>query len=122
MEENNIILALETIHNTSENSKLKLSSFDSISVEIEFVCDYFQVNFIEAIILATCFINSCFDSVELPEIIKHFGLEKHSFLKYLGSFTILSSKAILVKTENRKSENENRETKKIEIKKNKKLK
>jgi SpoVK/Ycf46/Vps4 family AAA+-type ATPase len=106
MEENNIILALETIHNTSENSKLKLSSFDSISVEIEFVCDYFQVNFIEAIILATCFINSCFDSVELPEIIKHFGLEKHSFLKYLGSFTILSSKSILVKTENRKSENE----------------
>jgi SpoVK/Ycf46/Vps4 family AAA+-type ATPase len=106
MEENNIILALETIHNTSENSKLKLSSFDSISVEIEFVCAYFQVNFIEAIILATCFINSCFDSVELPEIIKHFGLEKHSFLKYLGSFTILSSKAILVKTENRKSEHE----------------
>lgn len=104
MEENNIILALETIHKTTENSKLKLSSFDSISVEIEFVCDYFQVNSIEAILLSTCFIKSCFDSVALPEIIKHFGLEKHSFLKYLGSFNLLSSKSILVQTENRKSE------------------
>lgn len=106
MEENNIILALETIHKTAENSKLKLSTFDNISVEIEFVCDYFQVNSIQAIILATCFIKSCFDSVALPEIIKHFGLEKHSFLKYLGSFNLLSSKSILVETENRKYEKE----------------
>ena len=106
MEENNIIIALETIHKTAENSNLKLSSFDSISVEIEFACDYFQVNSIEAILLSTCFIKSCFDSVPLPEIIKHFGLEKHSFLKYLGSFNLLSSKSILVETENRKYEKE----------------
>ena len=106
MEENNIILALETIHKTAENSKLKLSSFDSISVEIESVCDYFQVNSIEAILLSTCFIKSCFDSVALPEIIKHFGLEKHSFLKYLGSFTLLISKSILVKAEHNRSDND----------------
>lgn len=106
MEENNIIIALETIHKTAENSKLKLSSFDSISDEIEFACDYFQVNSIEAILLSTCFIKSCFDSVALPEIIKHFGLEKHSFLKYLGTFNLLSSKSILVETENRKYEKE----------------
>ena len=104
MEENNIILTLETIHKTSENSKLKLSSFDSISVEIEFVCDYFKVNSIEAILLSTCFIKSCFDSVALQDIIKHFELENHSFLKYLGSFNLLSSKSILLETENRKSE------------------
>lgn len=104
MEENNIILTLETIHKTSENSKLKLSSFDSISVEIEFACDYFKVNSIEAILLSTCFIKSCFDSVALQDIIKHFGLENHSFLKYLGSFNLLSSKSILLETENRKSE------------------
>ena len=106
MEENNIILALETIHKTAENSKLKLSSFDSISVEIESVCDYFQVNSIEAILLSTCFIKSCFDSVALPEIIKHFGLEKYSFLKYLGSFTLLISKSILVKAEHNRSDND----------------
>ena len=106
MEENNIILALETIHKTAENSKLKLSSFDSISVEIESVCDYFQVNSIEAILLSTCFIKSCFDSVALPEIIKHFGLEKYSFLKYLGSFTLLISKSILVKVEHNRSDND----------------
>ncbi len=106
MEENNIILALETIHKTAEDSQLKLTKFDSVSVEIEIICDYFQISTIEAILLATCFIKSCFDSVGLPEIIKHFGLEKHSFLKYLGSFNLLISKSILVQTENRKSEKE----------------
>jgi DNA polymerase III delta prime subunit len=106
MEENNIILALETIHKTAEDSQLKLTKFDSVSVEIEIICDYFQISTIEAIQLSTCFIKSCFDSVGLPEIIKHFGLEKHSFLKYLGSFNLLISKSILVQTENRKSEKE----------------
>ena len=106
MEENNIILALETIHKTAEDSQLKLSKFDSVTVEIEIICDYFKISTIEAILLSTCFIKSCFDSVVLPEIIKHFGLEKHSFLKYLGSFNLLTSKSILVQTENRKSEKE----------------
>ncbi len=105
MEENNIILALETIHNTSEDSQLKLTKFDGVLVEIKLVCDYFQVSTIEAILLATCFIKSCFDTFVVNEIIKHFGIEKHSFLKYLGSFTLLTSKSILVKTENRSSDN-----------------
>lgn len=105
MEENHIILALETIHNTSEDSQLKLTKFDGVSVEIKLVCDYFQVSTIEAILLSTCFIKSCFDTFSLYEIIKHFGIEKHSFLKYLGSFTLLTSKSILVKTENRSSDN-----------------
>ena len=82
MEENNIIVALETIHKTSKKSKLQQTTFDPIQVEIQLVSDYFQVNTTEAILLATCFIQSCFDSFELPAIIKHFGLEKHSFLKY----------------------------------------
>jgi hypothetical protein len=99
MEDNNIISALETIHKTAENSELKLTAFETVSIEIELICDYFQVNTIEAILLATCFIKSCFDTVELPEIIKHFGLENHSFLKYLETFTVLTSKSILIKDE-----------------------
>jgi len=106
MEENNIIVALETIHKTSKKSKLQQTTFDSIQVEIQLVSDYFQVNTTEAILLATCFIQSCFDSFELPAIIKHFGLEKHSFLKYLESFNLLISKSIVTKTENRHSEND----------------
>jgi signal recognition particle GTPase len=105
MEENQIILALETIHNNSEDSQFKLTKFDGVLVEIKLVCDYFQISTIEAILLATCFIKSCFDTFVVNEIIKHFGLEKHSFLKYLGSFTLLTSKSILVKTENRSSDN-----------------
>ena len=106
MEENNIIVALETIHKTSKKSKLQQTTFDPIQVEIQLVSDYFQVNTTEAILLATCFIQSCFDSFELPAIIKHFGLEKHSFLKYLESFNLLISKSIVTKTENRHSEND----------------
>lgn len=106
MEENNLILALETIHKTSKKSKLKQTTFDPVQIEIQLVSDYFQVNTTEAILLATCFIQSCFDSFELPAIIKHFGLEKHSFLKYLESFNLLISKSIVTKTENRHSEND----------------
>jgi SpoVK/Ycf46/Vps4 family AAA+-type ATPase len=106
MENNNIILALETIHKTAEKSELKLTAFDTIPTEMKLVQDYFQINNLEAILVATCFIKSCFDMVELPEIIKHFGLESHSFLKYLESLTILTSKSILIKTEFRSSKSE----------------
>ena len=105
MEVNNIILALETIYKTAEKSELKLDVFATIPVEIKRVCDYFQVNTIEAILLATCFVKSCFNVVELPEIIKHFGLENHSFLIYLENFNLLTFKSIVIKTENRNSEN-----------------
>jgi hypothetical protein len=106
MENNNIILALETIHKTAEKSELKLTAFDTIPTEMKLVQDYFQINNIEAILVATCFIKSCFDMVELPEIIKHFGLESHSFLKYLESLTVLTSKSILIKNEFRSSKSE----------------
>lgn len=105
MEVNNIILALETIYKTAEKSELKLDVFATIPVEIKRVCDYFEVNTIEAILLATCFVKSCFNAVELPEIIKHFGLENHSFLIYLENFNLLTFKSIVIKTENRNSEN-----------------
>ena len=99
MEVNNIIIALETIYKTAEKSELKLDVFATIPVEIKRVCDYFEVNTIEAILLATCFIKSCFDTVELSEIIKYFGLENHSFLKFTESFNVLISKSILTKKE-----------------------
>lgn len=105
MEVNNIILALETIYKTAEKSELKLDVFATLPVEIKRVCDYFEVNTIEAILLATCFVKSCFNAVELPEIIKHFGLENHSFLIYLENFNLLTFKSIVIKTENRNSEN-----------------
>jgi len=106
MEENNIILALETINNTAKDSELKLAKFDCVMTEIKLVCDYFQVSTIQAIILATCFIKSCFDTFTLYEIIKHFGLEKHSFLKYLGNFNLLVSKSIVTETDKRHREND----------------
>lgn len=97
MEENNIILALETIHNTAQDSQLNLDTFDSVSVEIEFICNYFQVNKVQAILLAISFVKSCFDTFNTAEIISHLGIKKHRFLKYLEDFNMLSLKSILTK-------------------------
>ncbi len=97
MEENNIILALETIHNTAKDSELKLNSFNSVLVEIELVCDYFQVNKTQAILLAISFIKSCFDTFDTTAIISHLGIKKHHFLNYLEDFNMLSLKSILTK-------------------------
>nr|WP_315133106.1 ATP-binding protein [uncultured Flavobacterium sp.] len=98
MEENNIILALETIHNTAKDSQLNLDTFDSVLVEIEFICNYFQVNKAQAILLAISFVKSCFDTFDTAVIISHLGIKKHRFLKYLEDFNILSLKSILTKT------------------------
>ncbi len=98
MEENNIILALETIHNTAKDSQLNLDTFDSVSVEIELICDYFQVNKVQAILFAISFVKSCFDTFDTAAIISHLGIKKHRFLKYLEDFNILSLKSILTKT------------------------
>ena len=97
MEENNIILALETIHNTAKDSQLNLDTFDSVSVEIEFICNYFQVNQAQAILLAISFVKSCFDTFDTAAIISHLGIKKHRFLKYLEDFNTLSLKSILTK-------------------------
>ena len=97
MEENNIILALETIHNTAKDSQLNLDTFDSVSVEIEFICNYFQVNKVQAILLAISFVKSCFDNFDTAAIISHLGIKNHRFLKYLEDFNILSLKSILTK-------------------------
>ena len=98
MEENNIILALETIHNTAKGSQLNLDTFDGVSVEIEFICNYLQVNKVQAILLAISFVKSCFDTFDTAVIISHLGIKKHRFLKYLEDFNILSLKSILTKT------------------------
>ncbi len=62
----------------------------TIPVEIKRVCDYFEVNTIEAILLATCFVKSCFNVVELPEIIKHFGLRKSQFFNIFREFQFVN--------------------------------
>ena len=97
MEENNIILALETIHNTSKDSQLNLDSFDGVSIEIDLICDYFQVNKVQSILFSISFVKSCFDTVDTAEIISHLGVKKHRFLKYLEDFNMLSLKSILTK-------------------------
>ncbi len=97
MEENNIILALETIHNTAKDSQLNLDSFNSVSVELELICEYFQVNKAQSILLAISFVKSCFDTFDAAAIISHLGIKKHRFLKYLEDFNILSLKSILTK-------------------------
>ena len=97
MEENNIILALENIHNIAKDSELNLDIFDSVSDELQLVCNYFQVNQAQAVLLAISFIKSCFDTFDTAKIISHLGIKKHRFLKYLEDFNMLYLKSILTK-------------------------
>lgn len=97
MEENNIILALENIHNIAKDSELNLDPFDSVSDELQLVCNYFQVNQAQAILLAISFIKSCFNTFDTAAIISHLGIKKHRFLKYLEDFNMLALKSILTK-------------------------
>ena len=97
MAENNIILALENIHNIAKDSELNLDIFDSVSDELQLVCNYFQVNQAQAVLLAISFIKSCFDTFDTAKIISHLGIKKHRFLKYLEDFNMLYLKSILTK-------------------------
>ena len=98
MEENNIILALETIHNSAKDSQLNIDTFDGVTIELELICDYFQVKKAQAILLAISFVKSCFDTFDTAAIVSHLGIKKHRFLKYLEDFNTLSLKSILTKT------------------------
>ena len=48
-----ILKALESIHYTSKDSKLKLENYEKVQNEIALVSDYFKINEIQSILLAS---------------------------------------------------------------------
>ncbi|NRT16959.1 SpoVK/Ycf46/Vps4 family AAA+-type ATPase [Flavobacterium sp. 28A] len=96
-----ILKAVETIHKTSEKSKLILDRYDALSFEIQYISNYFQINDIQSILLSSFISLSCFDEIELKELITYFGLEKIGFLPYLNDIQYLVDKNILNKEKHR---------------------
>lgn len=92
-----ILKALESIHYTSKDSKLKLENYEKVQSEIALVSDYFKINEIQSILLASFIGLSCLDEIELIEVIKYFELEKIEFLQYTHHLVTLQEKNILSK-------------------------
>jgi len=96
-----ILKALENIHNASEKSKLKLEDYEKVNTDITYVCEYFKINEIESILLASFTCLSCLDEVELREVMQYIDLEKIEFLPYFEHLKILLNKNILGKIKSR---------------------
>lgn len=96
-----ILQVIEKVHLTSQKSKLSLERYDVLNSEIQFIANYFQINEIQSILLASFISLSCFDEIELKELIDYFGIEKIGLLTYLKDIQYLVDKNILVHDKHR---------------------
>jgi hypothetical protein len=96
-----ILKAVENVHQISKKSKLILEKYDVVSNEIQFISSYFQTNEIQSILLASFISLSCFDEIELKELIDYLGVEKIDLLPYLSDIQYLVDKNILNKEKNK---------------------
>lgn len=94
-----ILKAIEKVHATSKDTKLKIDQYEVVKDEIKVVENYFKVNEIQAIILSSFLSLSCIDEIELIEVIKYFNLEKIEFLQYTLDINLLVNKNILLRKE-----------------------
>ncbi len=94
-----ILKAIEKVHATSKDTKLKIDQYEVVKDEIKVVENYFKVNEIQAIILSSFLSLSCIDEIELIEVIKYFNLEKIEFLEYTLDINLLVNKNILLRKE-----------------------
>lgn len=96
-----ILKSVEKVHQTSKKSKLVLKCYDAVNHEIQFIANYFQINEIQSILLASFISLSCFDEIELKELINYFEVEKIDLLPYLNDINYLVEKNILDKVTNK---------------------
>ena len=92
-----ILQALEKVHQISKGSKLILEKYDDVKPEIQFVSSYFQINEVQSIFLSSFICLSCFDPIELRELMDYLEVEKIAFLPYLSDLQLLEDKNILEK-------------------------
>ena len=98
-----ILKAAEKAHQISQDSKLIMERYDTVKSELQFISDYFQVNKIQSIFLASFISFSCFDTIELKELIDYFKVEKIHLLPYMNDLKCLVDKNILEKVSHRKT-------------------
>lgn len=96
-----ILKAVEKVHQISKKSKLILERYDAVNPEIQLISNYFQITKIQSILLASFISLSCFDEIELKELIDYLGVEKIDLLTYLMDIQYLVDKNILNKEKNK---------------------
>lgn len=96
-----ILKAVEKVHQISKKSKLILERYDAVNPEIQLISNYFQITKIQSILLASFISLSCFDEIELKELIDYLGVEKIDLLPYLMDIQYLVDKNILNKEKNK---------------------
>ena len=92
-----ILEAVEKVHQISRDSMLILERHDTVKTEIKLISDYFQINKIQSIFLASFASLSCFEKIELKELIDYLKVEKINLLPYINDIQYLVDKNILNK-------------------------
>lgn len=91
-----ILKAVETVHQVSKESKLDINKYNSVLLELKYISSYFEINEVQSILLASFISLSCFDEIELNELISYLGVEKIGLLTHMSDITHLIDKNILV--------------------------
>ncbi|MEC5165950.1 hypothetical protein RCH18_001684 [Flavobacterium sp. PL11] len=92
-----ILKAVEKVHQVSKHGKLDFDRYIDVLPEIGHISAYFQISDIQSILVASFISLSCFDEIELNELIIYFGVEKVGLLSYLNDIEYLVNKNILAK-------------------------
>ena len=90
-----ILEAVEKVHQISRDSMLILERHDTVKTEIKLISDYFQINKIQSIFLASFASLSCFEKIELKELIDYLKVEKINLLPYINDIQYLINKNII---------------------------
>ena len=96
-----ILKAVETVHQISKESKLDSDKYNSVLLELNCISTYFQINEVQSILLASFISLSCFDEIELNDLIAYLGVEKMGLLTHMSDIAYLVDKNILVKDTHR---------------------
>ncbi|WP_188051111.1 ATP-binding protein [Flavobacterium sp. GP15] len=96
-----ILKAVEKVHQVSKHGKLDFDRYIDVLPEIRHISAYFQISDIQSILVSSFISLSCFDEIELNELISYLGVEKIGLLTHLSDIEFLVDKNILVKEKHR---------------------
>ena len=87
-----ILEAVEKVHQISRDSMLILERHDTVKTEIKLISDYFQINKIQSIFLASFASLSCFEKIELKELIDNaIYANDFDFLNLLKKYSLIQN-------------------------------
>lgn len=98
-----ILEAVEIIHAVSKDSLFVEKCFSEVESELKFVSDFFHINKIQSILLATIISKTCDGAERLSRIADHFGIEEIRMMRYLPDIEELADRKIIQREKHRYS-------------------